>query len=50
MMLIRPFRPAVAVILASLTLAAAQAAESPMNNERLGALFIGESLEPTIVK
>jgi len=39
MMLFCPFRLAVAVILASLTLAAAQAAESPMNNERLGALI-----------
>ncbi|GMQ95560.1 MAG: hypothetical protein BMS9Abin14_007 [Gammaproteobacteria bacterium] len=39
MMFPRPFRPAVAVILTSLALAAAQAAESPMNNQRLGALI-----------
>ncbi len=39
MMLSRPIRSIVAVILASLTLAAAQAAGSPMNNERLGALI-----------
>ena len=39
MMFSRPFRPVVAVLVASLTLAAAQAAESPMNSQRLGALI-----------
>ncbi len=35
-----PFRPAFAVIFASLTLGSAQAAQSPMNNDRLGVLIL----------
>jgi len=40
MMLFYPFRPVLAVIFASLTLGTAQAAEPPMNNERLGTLIL----------
>ena len=40
MMITSSFRPLIAVILASFTLSGAQAADTAMNNERLGALIL----------